>query len=163
MKRRFLLPLLIPAVGMPACTAVPTTQGEGNTHERAAAAGNQTNEPAAFAAIRRFHPFYPGVIGPHAWVAEGRVFCAFQRYGGQPIVMAYHPARCQWTPPVMASRKAIPGNPGDSHGNPALYIDRRGHLHLFHGCHGKAMRHTRSVRPYDVTEWEPRPAPAGET
>ena len=37
----------------------------------------------------QYPPFYGYVIAPHAVLAEGRVFCAFQDTNGRPVVMVY--------------------------------------------------------------------------
>ncbi len=105
---------------------------------------------------RLYAPFYLGVIGPHAVVAQGTVYCTFQNAHGRPIVMAYRPDTKAWTAPAKA---ADFGLENDDHGNPALGIDRQGHLHVFYGCHGGAMRHARSAKPYGLTAWEEQPSP----
>lgn len=127
-----------------------------------AACGVPASGPApqeAFATIggERYHPFYARVIAPHAVAARGVVYCAFQDSGGRPTVMAYDPAGRKWSGPVTASEFGL-GK--DHHGNPSLYVDRKGFLHLFHGCHGGAMRHTRSAAPYDVAQWRQQASPA---
>lgn len=106
---------------------------------------------------RLYPPFYNYVIGPHAVVADGRVFRAFQDSQGRPIVMAYEVEPRRWQGPVRASDFGL-GK--DSHGNPSLCIDGRGHLHVFYGCHGGPMRHTRSVKPLAITAWRDMPPPA---
>jgi len=103
-----------------------------------------------FGQNRTYTPFYGNVIAPHAVVEKGIVYCAFQNTEGRPIVMAYDPAKKAWAGPVKASEHGLGG---DAHGNPSICIDRRGYLHVFCGCHGRAMRHTRSARPLDFTEW----------
>jgi len=114
------------------------------------------NRPARLGDRRHYSPFYGYVIGPHAVVERGRVFCAFQNPDGQPIVMAYDVAAGKWTGPVRASEFGLKG---DDHGNPSICVDGQGHLHVFYGCHGGPMRHTRSTKPYDVTAWEEQPPP----
>jgi len=105
---------------------------------------------------RLYPPFYNYVITPHAVVTGKKVFCAFQDTQGRPIVMAYEIAQKRWHGPVRASDFGLKK---DSHGNPSLCIDRSGHLHLFYGCHGGPMRHTRSVRPMDIAKWQERSHP----
>lgn len=39
--------------------------------------------------------------------------------------------------------------------------DGEGHLHIFFGCHGRAMHHVKSLRPHDLTAWKPMPHPTG--
>ena len=114
----------------------------------------------AFATIggARYAAFYGRLIGPHAVVAGERVYCAIQDSRGRPVIDVYDTKAKRWHGPVTASRHGI--RRGDSHGNPALCIDRGGHLHVFYGCHGGAMRHTRSVKPHDIGAWKERPSPA---
>ncbi|NQT41156.1 MAG: BNR-4 repeat-containing protein [Planctomycetes bacterium] len=108
------------------------------------------NLPELVKGGRFYTPFYDYVIGPHAVVARGTVFCAFQNSAGRPIVTAYDIDEKSWSKPVQASEFGL-GR--DAHGNPSICVDGEGHLHVFYGCHGRAMRHTRSARPYDVTAW----------
>jgi len=112
----------------------------------------------AFATIggRRYHPFYARLIGPHAVVASGTVYCAIQDSRGRPVVSAYDVDRKAWSAPATAARRGLGG---DAHGNPALYVDRAGRLHVFYGCHGRAMRHARTARPHDLTEWVEQKSP----
>lgn len=43
----------------------------------------------------------------------------------------------------------------DNHGGPALTIDRQGYLHIVYYPHHAPCRYQRSVRPNDLTVWEP--------
>jgi len=106
---------------------------------------------------RLYPAFYGYVISPHAVAAGGRVYCAFQNADGCPTAMAYDIAEKSWAGPVEVSSFGL-GR--DSHGNPSLCVDRRGHLHVFYGCHGGPMRHARGTKPYDIAAWEERPAAA---
>ena len=103
-----------------------------------------------------YPPFYNNVIAPHAVVADGKVFCAFQDTRGRPIVMAYGITHKRWSKPVTASDFGL-GK--DAHGNPSICLDRNGYIHIFYGCHGRAMRHTKSVQPYDIATWWERSEP----
>jgi len=51
---------------------------------------------------RQYPPFYNNVIAPHALVAHGRVYCAFQNTNGQPIVTTYDISKKRWSEPVRA-------------------------------------------------------------
>jgi len=104
----------------------------------------------------QYPPFYSTVIAPHAVVARDTVFCAFQNTKGQPVTMAYDIKGQTWSAPVLASEFGL-GK--DAHGNPSICIDRRGHIHIFYGCHGRQMRYARSTKPYDIRTWDERPAP----
>jgi len=104
----------------------------------------------------QYPPFYSTVIAPHAVVARGKVYCAFQDTKGRPVVMVYEVARKRWGDPAYASDFGL-GK--DAHGNPSICLDRRGFVHIFYGCHGRNMRYARSKRPYDVGEWEDQPPP----
>ncbi len=109
----------------------------------------------AFARIQRggrpYAAFYSYYICPHAVEGGGKVFCAYQDGEGRPIAMAYDPAAKTWAGPIRASDHGL-GR--DTHGNPSICVDRRGRIHLFFGCHGRAMWHVRTARPYDITAWE---------
>jgi hypothetical protein len=84
------------------------------------------------------------------------VYCAFQNRLGQPQVMVYRTEAKTWDGPVTASTFGLKA---DDHGNPAICLDRDGYLHVFYGCHGGPMRHTRSAAPRDITQWEEQPPP----
>jgi len=105
---------------------------------------------------RLYPAFYGYVISPHAVVEKGKVFCAFQNSQGQPIVMAYDIKGRSWSEPVKTSTFGLGG---DAHGNPSICIDSQGYLHVFYGCHGGPMRHTRSAEPYNVAAWQEQSPP----
>ncbi|MCP3670936.1 MAG: hypothetical protein GY814_10990 [Gammaproteobacteria bacterium] len=114
----------------------------------------------AFASVQRegkpYKTFYNNYIAPHAVLEKGVVFTAHQDGQGRPIVDAYDISKHSWTGPVRASDSGL-GE--DTHGNPSITIDSKGHLHVFFGCHNKAMKHVRSAAPYDITQWEDMPSP----
>ena len=103
-------------------------------------------------------PFY-GLIFPHAEHRDGKTFIAFQHTSMDPYVMAYDHAADRWSPAVQAGISGTLDD--DSHGNPALWLDREGRIHLIYGCHGgfngDQAYHARSLRPLDVTAWEQLP------
>lgn len=109
--------------------------------------------------VGNFHlypPFYNNVIAPHAVVANDKVFCAFQDTRGRPVVMVYDIVARLWSKPVTVSHFGL-GK--DAHGNPSICVDCNGYIHIFYGCHGRAMRHTRSMQPYDITTWQEQATP----
>ena len=108
---------------------------------------------------RLYTPFYSYMIWPHVVAARGVQYCAFQNTQGQPVVMAYTAKTARWQGPVTA---ATNGLGPDAHGNPSLYIDETGYLHIFYGCHNTPLRHVRSARPYDITEWEHQEPPVNK-
>jgi hypothetical protein len=114
----------------------------------------------AFASLQRggkpYKTFYNNYIAPHAVLENNTVFTAHQDGQGRPIVAAYHVKAKKWSAPVRASEFGLGG---DTHGNPSIAIDSKGHLHVFFGCHGRAMKHVRSVKPYDITSWADAPCP----
>ena len=121
-------------------------------------AGPSIND--AFASVQRegkpYKTFYNNYIAPHAVLEKGIVFTAHQDGQGRPIVDAYDISKHSWTGPVRASDSGL-GE--DTHGNPSITIDAKGHVHIFFGCHRKAMKHVRSAAPYDITQWEDMPSP----
>lgn len=114
----------------------------------------------AFASVQRdgkpYKTFYNDYIAPHAVLENGTVFTAHQDGEGRPIVAAYDIQTKIWTGPQRASEFGLGA---DTHGNPSICIDRKGYLHIFFGCHGRAMKHIRSVTPYDIKQWEEMSSP----
>ena len=107
---------------------------------------------AAFASVQRdgkpYKTFYNNYIAPHAVLEKDIVFTAHQDGQGCPIIDAYDIKKKTWNGPVRASSTGLGA---DTHGNPSITIDSKGHLHVFFGCHGKAMKHVRSAAPYDIS------------
>ena len=108
----------------------------------------------AFASLQRagkpYKTFYNNYIAPHAVVENNTVFTAHQDGQGRPVVAAYDIKAKKWSAPVRASKFGLGA---DTHGNPSICIDSKGRLHVFFGCHSRAMKHVRSVKPYDITSW----------
>ena len=126
-------------------------------------AENEATGPSikdAFASVQRggrpYKTFYNNYIAPHAILEKDIVFTAHQDGQGRPIIDAYDTKTKTWLGPVRASDHGLGG---DTHGNPSITIDTKGHLHIFFGCHGKAMKHVRSTAPYDISRWEEMPSP----
>jgi len=121
--------------------------------------GNDTLENA-FASLQRdgkpYKTFYNNYIAPHAVLEKQIVFTTHQDGGGCPIVDAYKIEKKKWLGPVRASKFGLGA---DTHGNPSICIDGEGHLHVFFGCHGRAMKHVRSTAPYDIARWEEMSSP----
>lgn len=47
---------------------------------------------------------------------------------------------------------------GNGHRNPSLLIDEQGYIYAFYGSHNSLSTTKRSIRPYDMYEWEQRAA-----
>jgi len=114
----------------------------------------------AFASVQRegkpYNTFYTYYVAPHAVEENGHIYVAFQDGEGRPIVMAYHINNRSWNGPVRASDFGL-GK--DTHGNPSICIDRKGFIHIFFGCHGREMKHIRSVSPYNIHKWQDESSP----
>lgn len=72
-----------------------------------AAQASETPEPFAMIGpalvkgnYHRYPPFYGNVIAPHAVLARGRVFCAFQDTYGRPVVVVYDIQAKAWEGPA---------------------------------------------------------------
>jgi|GEM_PF-187557 len=115
---------------------------------------------AAFASVQRngepYKTFYNNYIAPHAVIENDIVFTAHQDGQGRPVIDAYDIKKKTWIGPVRASDFGL-GR--DTHGNPSLTIDSKGHVHVFFGCHGGEMKHVRSTVPYNISRWKEMPAP----
>jgi len=42
---------------------------------------------------------------------------------------------------------------GDTHGHPAIWIDKTGILHIFYGCHNSEIFYKRTKHPFCLTSW----------
>ena len=69
-----------------------------------------------------------------------------------PYVMAFDHAQNRWSEAIQAGQNPI--DERDTHGNPALWVDREGRVHLLYGCHGGPAKHVRSAGPEDIYSWE---------
>ena len=114
----------------------------------------------AFASVQRegkpYNTFYTYYVAPHAIEENGHVYVAYQDGEGRPIVMAYNINNRSWSAPVRASDFGL-GK--DTHGNPSICIDTKGFIHIFFGCHGRQMKHIRSVSPYNIQQWKDQSSP----
>lgn len=155
MENRAALPLTAVAAAI-ACSALSWAAEPVDLPPATLEQAFAVNKPETVRDGRPYTPFYGYVISPHAIVAKGTVFCAFQNAAGRPIAMAYDIARKAWAGPVKASDRGL-GR--DAHGNPSICIDRTGHIHIFYGCHGGKMLHTRSTRPHDIAAWQEQKPP----
>ena len=152
MKTRVRIAAVVAAVSCIIAGLVPDCCGASDVDNAFSMIGAQMS-------VGNFHlypPFYNNVIAPHALVANGTVFCAFQDTGGRPVVMAYNIKLKKWSKSVTASDFGL-GK--DAHGNPSICLDRNGYIHIFYGCHGRAMRHTKSTQPFDITAWREQSEP----
>jgi hypothetical protein len=152
MESRVQISVISVAVLCILATIAPDCRGESSIENAFAMIGAEMS-------VGNFHlypPFYNNVIAPHAVVADDKVFCAFQDTRGRPVVMAYDIVVKRWSKPVTASNFGL-GK--DAHGNPSICLDRNGYIHIFYGCHGRAMRHTKSMGPYDITAWHEQSEP----
>ncbi|MBN1580689.1 MAG: BNR-4 repeat-containing protein, partial [Anaerolineae bacterium] len=100
------------------------------------------------------YPFY-SIIYPHAEHYRGRTYVAFQHTRMDPYVMAFDHEQGTWSNAVRVASNPIGDH--DTHGNPALWVDDKGRIHLIYGCHGGPALHVRSANPQDITLWEPLP------
>ena len=115
---------------------------------------------SSFASVQRdgepYKTFYNNYIAPHAVIEKDIVFTAHQDGQGRPVIDAYDTKKKTWIGPVRVSDFGL-GR--DTHGNPSITIDSKGHLHVFFGCHGSEMKHIRSTVPYDISSWKEMPTP----
>ena len=96
-----------------------------------------------------------GLIRPQAWHHEGRTYVVYMGKMNAPQITYYDHAQREWSQIVPAG--VNPLGDKDTHGAPAMLIDREGFILLFFGSHGGAQKYVRSKRPGDITEWEPMP------
>lgn len=84
--------------------------------------------------------------------AANRSFFVYGNGDNAPTISFYDHATGEFAWPVV-----LGSNPdGDAHRNPTLLIDEAGYLYVFWGAHGHPTLVHRSVRPYDIRDWEQR-------
>jgi hypothetical protein len=159
-------PMAVPPVTVPGITR-PGAANDANKEAKQSADGKEKHHgpehasiKAAFASVQRdgkpYKTFYNNYIAPHAVIEKDIVFTAHQDGQGRPVIDAYDIKKKTWIGPVRASDFGLGA---DTHGNPSITIDSKGHLHVFFGCHGSEMKHIRSTVPYDISRWKEMPSP----
>ena len=102
---------------------------------------------------KRYFPFYWNSVWPHAVHQGGHVYGVFQNSQGQPFAAAFDKQAGTWDGPHPVSDHGL-GR--DTHGNPSLWVDPDGHVHVFHGSHNNHQRYSVTTKPGDLTQWEER-------
>jgi len=92
-----------------------------------------------------------GIIGPQAWHRNGRTYVAYQGVKSAPHVACYDHEKKVWLKTVPVGVNPIGHR--DSHGAPAMIVDKEGYIHIFYGSHAGKQLYAKSVRPDDHTEW----------
>lgn len=102
--------------------------------------------------------WYSAFNQPSAQCRHNKTYIVYPDQDMDPAIVCYDHNRRAWSDPVKTGKNPL-GAP-DSHGNPALLIDRAGYLHVFYGCHGGSMKYARSAQPESISAWIPMPDPA---
>ena len=88
---------------------------------------------------------------PRALHVQGRTFVGWVARDGDVKVSAYDHATRSRTTALVA-----PAVERDDHANPALQVLPDGRLRVFYSAHGgTTMSYRSTLRPYDVTSWDP--------
>lgn len=103
--------------------------------------------------------WYSAFNQPSAQSFKGKTYIAYPDADYDPAVICFDHARQSWSKPVKVGRNPLAAAK-DSHGNPALLIDKAGILHVFYGCHVGPMQYARSSLPGSIEHWQAMPAPA---
>jgi len=96
-----------------------------------------------------------GLISPQAWHYDGKTYVVYQGRMNAPHITFFDHKTARWAPIVNAG--VNPLGDLDTHGAPAMIIDKKGYIHLFFGSHGGRQMYKRSRLPGDITEWENMP------
>lgn len=107
------------------------------------------------------YPWYRGINSPVVVYTNNMIFFAF--HGGQPAWMDPLVMKYDYTTGLIEGPVNVGDNllapVSDSHGAPALQVDRAGYIHVIYGGHGwwnPYMRHAVSQKPFDITAWNHR-------
>ena len=103
--------------------------------------------------------WYSAFNQPSAQFFKGKTYIAYPDADYDPAVICFDHASQSWSKPVKVGRNPLAAEK-DSHGNPALLIDKAGTLHIFYGSHTGPMQYARSARPENIEHWQAMPAPA---
>jgi hypothetical protein len=102
-------------------------------------------------------PWYKN-INPHGVYHNGKTYVVFEHISNDPYIMAYHHDDKTWSKAVKVGTNPLRG---DGHGNPAMWIDPDGFIHVTYGGHGvprrDQQRHAKSAKPEDITSWKQLP------
>ncbi|MBN1343704.1 MAG: BNR-4 repeat-containing protein [Phycisphaerae bacterium] len=83
---------------------------------------------------------------------EKKTFFVYGNPENSPMIGFYDHGTAAFSTPVCLGQN-IDMN---AHRNPTLLIDENGILYVFRGYNGMPTHVTRSVKPYDISRWEPR-------
>ena len=120
-----------------------------------------------------------GLISPQAWYQDGKTYVVYQGKMNAPRITYYeHGAdrgkrverqlgyyghkleqTGRWGPTVTVGENPL--GDADTHGAPAMIVDKEGYIYVFFGSHGGKQIYKRSKRPNDISEWLSMPPVSG--
>jgi len=154
--------------------------------------GGGAAEPAVSTGDASMAPYFANngfgkpvrAISEHGLNDGDITYVAYQGPHEDPYIVSYNHTSTAWVGPIQAGVSLMgrtPDNPWhDSHGSPAMVMDKHGYIHLSFGAHGGdkglekqlginrlgnsfnsanklkhggVQTHVRSKRPRDITEW----------
>lgn len=94
---------------------------------------------------------------PCAIYRSGKTYITFQSLDDDPYIITYIHATDTWSAPVKVGTNSL-GN-GDGHGEPMMFFDSLGYIHVLYGGHGEEIQHGKSDNPEDISAWTDQTSP----
>ncbi len=96
-----------------------------------------------------------GINRPPAVCFNNKTYITYQGVMNAAMITVYDHAKKEWGPIVRTG--SSPLGDADTHGAPAMLIDKKGYIHIFFGSHGREQVYVKSRNPEDITDWVKMP------
>ena len=105
-------------------------------------------------------PWYINIF-PRAQTYAGKTYVVFQDELQDPFIKVYDHINGQWSAAVKLGVNPLPND--DTHGNPVIWIEDNGYIHVYFGSHNQStgLKHVKSNNPEDIANWTLQPNAAG--
>ena len=104
-----------------------------------------------------YHTSWYENIYPRAMYKNGKTFITYHCYNFDTCARAYNNQTKTWEKPVWVGTNSI-GGFANSHGNPAVFVDHTGQVHVFYGAQQTSLKYSRTTTPGDLRTLKAQPA-----
>jgi len=115
-------------------------------------------QPVPFATNGTLKMLYDLRMDPQALELKNHIYIVWRGEDGYPCITTYNLTNRILTKPMpipFPSDYAIKQKiKRDHHYSPVIWADKKNHLHVLFGCHGKHGIYLVSKKPEDINEWE---------
>lgn len=92
---------------------------------------------------------------------NGKTYIAYQGDNDDPYIITYTHSSGTWSAPVKVGTNPLAN--GDGHGQPVLFFDASGYIHVMFGSHATDIYYSKSNDPEDISDWTAQSSPANGT